>query len=87
LVLACTHYPLLINKIKKFIPSGVSIVSQGEIVSKSLVDYLARHPEIDSKCKKTGHREFYTTDSVESFNRLASLFYEQEISAGKVNIG
>jgi glutamate racemase len=87
LVLACTHYPLLIEKIKKYLPEGVTIISQGEIVSKSLVEYLKRHPDIESKCSKTSKKEFYTTDSVENFNRLASLFFEQKIDSLHTNIG
>jgi glutamate racemase len=87
IVLACTHYPLLINRIKKFIPSGISIVSQGEIVSKSLVDYLTRHPEIATKCHQSGQREFYTTDSIETFNKLATIFFGQEIDARRVGLG
>jgi glutamate racemase len=67
LLLACTHYPLLINKIKAFLPAGITIVSQGEIVAASLADYLARHPEIADKCTKNGQVVFFTTDSTEYF--------------------
>src|SRR5438874_1492197 len=63
ILLACTHYPLLIDKIKQFVPKEMTIVSQGEIVAKSLQDYLSRHLEIETKCSKSGKITFYTTDS------------------------
>jgi glutamate racemase len=74
-LLACTHYPLLKTKIEKFLPKGVSIISQGEIVARSLVDYLHRHAEIENKCSKTGNISFYTTDSTEDFDNHATIFY------------
>ena len=46
-ILGCTHYPLLIEKINKYKPQGVNIVQQGPIVADSLADYLQRHPEIE----------------------------------------
>jgi glutamate racemase len=75
LILGCTHYPLLLNKIKKFVPKNVRILVQGKIVADSLADYLTRHPEIETHCSKNGMREFYTTDSTETFNKLAARFW------------
>lgn len=75
IILGCTHYPLLINKIKKLLPPNITLLSQGEIVGKSLVDYLYRHPEIEQKCSKGGNTEFFTTDSPENFDTAASIFY------------
>ena len=49
IILGCTHYPLLINKIKKYLPKDIILISQGEIVANSLVNYLKRHPEMDQK--------------------------------------
>lgn len=86
MVLACTHYPLLINKIKKYVPSHIKIISQGEIVAESLVDYLHRHNEIDVKCSKGGHRQFYTTDSSEIFDRQASVFYDKNIKSERIKL-
>ena len=81
LLLACTHYPLLINKIKAFLPSGIAILSQGEIVADSLIDYLERHPEIAAKCTKNRQSVFYTTDSTEDFNEKASIFYGKAVNS------
>lgn len=74
IILACTHYPLLIEKIKKFVPDHIKIVPQGKIISESLKDYLIRHPEMDNKCSKNGIRRFFTTESVEIFMERAQLF-------------
>jgi glutamate racemase len=86
ILLACTHYPLLIDHIKKFIPPSVRILSQGEIVADSLADYLHRHPEIEQTCSKGGKRLFYTTDSAEDFDQHASLFYGQPVSSKHVDL-
>lgn len=80
-VLGCTHYPLLLDKIKKFVPENVNILVQGEIVADSLADYLKRHPEIESNCSKGNTLEFYTTDSTENFNKLAGPFWEASIQS------
>lgn len=79
ILLGCTHYPLLKEKIEEYLPVGVKLVSQGEIVAESLANYLKRHPEIESRCSKTGTREFYTTDSAEEFNNHAAVFYGEKI--------
>lgn len=79
LILACTHYPLLINKIQQFLPSGVKVISQGELVASSLKDYLNRHPEIEALCSKGGTTEFYTTESTASFNEKAAIFLGREV--------
>lgn len=79
LLLACTHYPLLINKIRAFAADHVSILSQGEIVAESLADYLKRHPEIEEKCSKGRSRRFLTTDSTEIFDAHAKEFFGKEI--------
>ena len=81
IILGCTHYPLLINKIKKHLPENITILSQGEIVGKGLTDYLSRHPEIEKKCSKGGKIEFYTTDSPENFNTAASIFFGKTLKS------
>jgi glutamate racemase len=85
LVLACTHYPLLENKIREYLPEGIRLVSQGKLVAGSLEDYLRRHPEIASQCSKNGACRFYTTESEEKFASMASLFLKGEIEAERVN--
>src|SRR6195952_3780323 len=63
-LLACTHYPLLMNKLRAYFPSGIRLVSQGEIVAASLLRYLENHPEINDRCSQKGKRAFYTTDAI-----------------------
>jgi glutamate racemase len=86
LLLACTHYPLLKNKIAQFLPPGITLLSQGEIVAKGLADYLRRHPEMDSRCSKNGQRLFFTTDSIEDFDRHGSAFYGQTINSSHIDL-
>jgi glutamate racemase len=86
-MLGCTHYPLLADKIKSLLPEGVSVVSQGEIVARSLVDYLQRHPEMDDRCTKNGSIHYFTTESVEKFASSASIFLNEEIHAEHVDLG
>lgn len=81
IILGCTHYPLLINKIKKHLPANITLLSQGEIVAEGLVDYLKRHPEMEQKCSKGKTIEFYTTDSSENFDKAASMFYGGKIKS------
>lgn len=86
LLLGCTHYPLLIDKLKQFTPPHISIVSQGEIVAKSLENYLNRHPLMEEKCLKKGGIEFYTTDDTSDFNTKASIFWGEEVSSKHATI-
>ncbi|HOK50405.1 MAG TPA: glutamate racemase [Bacteroidales bacterium] len=81
LVLGCTHYPLLMNKIKKYLPPHVKVISQGELVATSLAEYLQRHPEIEQRCEKNGQRVYYTTEAPETFNATANLFCDKPIQA------
>ncbi len=85
-ILACTHYPLLKDKIASQLPEGHRIISQGEIVAGSLVDYLKRHPEIERRCSQGGDLRFYTTDSPEDFDNHASIFYGKDLHSGHVHL-
>ena len=86
LLLACTHYPLLIDKIKKFVGDDITILSQGEIVAKSLADYLQRHPEIEEKCSKGSSRKFLTTDSTDDFDAHAEFFWGKKITSEFIHL-
>ncbi len=74
IVLGCTHYPLLISKMSMYLPIHVQVVAQGEIVAKSLDDYLQRHPEIEAVCSKHGQTAYFTTESAEAFDEKAAVF-------------
>jgi glutamate racemase len=86
ILLACTHYPLIKNKLAQFIPSGISIISQGEIVAVSLADYLKRHPEMEERCTKGSSVQFFTTDSAPDFDSHASVFYGKSVHSVHVDL-
>lgn len=81
IVLGCTHYPLLINKIRKYLPPSVQVISQGKIVAESLADYLKRHPEIEKWCSKQGSAAYFTTESTESFDEKAGIFLGEGVQS------
>ncbi len=84
LLLACTHYPLLLAKIQAHLNPGIQILTQGEIVANSLVDYLQRHPEMDQCCTQNASVEFLTTGSPEAFAQQGSLFFGKALQAKKL---
>ncbi|MBB5395594.1 glutamate racemase [Mucilaginibacter sp. AK015] len=87
ILLACTHYPLLQDKIKAHLPANIKVVAQGDIVAASLTDYLHRHPEMEQRLSKTGDRRFYTTmDDTPEFNSHASQFFGSEIISSFVDV-
>ena len=87
IMLGCTHFPLIEDKIKSYLPEGIIVVSQGEIVARSLVDYLKRHPEMDNRCTKNGTCRYLSTESVEKFTSAASIFLNEEILAEHIDLG
>ena len=87
LLLACTHYPLLMKTIQKFVPKQVRLVTQGGIVADKLKDYLIRHPEIESGLMRNNRRDFVTTDDAEAFDLHASLFFGETVNARHIEIG
>jgi glutamate racemase len=86
LLLACTHYPLLFDRIRAIVPSKVRMILQANIVAPSLQDYLKRHPEIESTLSKNGTQQFLTTDQTEGFDHLAEIFLGHPVVSKKVQI-
>lgn len=86
ILLACTHYPLLLKKIKDYLPEKIKVVSQGTIVAKSLAEYLIRHPEMEARCSKNGQLQFYTTDSTIDFDKHSEIFYGERLSSKHVDL-
>lgn len=85
-LLACTHYPLMKEKIREHLPVPVKLLSQGEIVATSLADYLQRHPEIEQACSREGKRHFYTTDSTEDFDNHATRFFGEAVESSHLDL-
>lgn len=85
LILGCTHYPLLEKVIRKYVPESIEILKQGHIVAEKLIDYLHRHPEMETRLSRSGQRDFHTTEAAETFNSKATLFMGSEIEAKTVS--
>ena len=86
IVLACTHYPLLRPKIEQYLPEGITLLSQGELVATSLKDYLHRHPEMNDRLTQGGSIRYLTTECPDKFGDLASIFVDEEVNAMRVKI-
>lgn len=86
LLLGCTHYPLLLEKIKGCVPKGMTVVEQGGIVAASLTDYLHRHPGMAERLSTGGSRRFLTTDDAATFSGKARIFFGKEVEAGHVSL-
>jgi glutamate racemase len=86
LLLACTHYPLLFDRIRTIVPSDVRIILQANIVAPSLQDYLKRHPEIETTLSKNGTQQFLTTDQTEGFDHLAEIFLGHPVESRKIQV-
>jgi len=86
LILGCTHYGVLEQKIKKMVGKKVEVVNEGKIVAEKLKDYLARHPEIKQKLGKNSKIKFYTTDLTDKFRMLGSKFFGKKIVPERINL-
>lgn len=84
IILGCTHYPILYDKIRRYTPSHINVVTQGEYVARSLVNYLERHPEMDSLCTRQGTCRFLTTEAVDTFKQYANIFFEGDINVQSI---
>ena len=85
-ILGCTHYPLLYERVRSFVPSGVNVLTQGEAVAHSLRDYLTRHTDIEALCTKGGETLFYTTESADKFRQQASRFLNRPVRASRISL-
>ena len=85
-ILGCTHYPLLMPKIRRFMPPQVQVIAQGGYVAKSLADYLQRHPEIEQQCSKGGYTRYLTSENPERFAEQAQLFLNAPVSAEHIDL-
>lgn len=88
IILGCTHYPLLLDKILKYTPREVKVISQGEYVAYSLQNYLQRHPEMDERLTKGSYTRFLTTEEISTFNTSAAIFMgDPTIQAERITLG
>lgn len=83
-ILGCTHYPILLRKIRQYLPEGTAIVNQGEIVAESLLDYLHRHPEMDCRITRGGTVRYLTTEEPAKFSSLAAVFMGENAESRRI---
>ena len=87
IILGCTHYPLLMPKILKYLPTSVRIIPQGEYVAESLKSYLERHPEINQRCSQHAQTHYLTTENPDKFKEQAQLFLHEAIEVENITLG
>lgn len=85
-ILGCTHYPLLLKKIRKYMPSDIHVIEQGYYVANSLQDYLNRHPEMADQITCGGSTRFLTTEQAEAFQCQAAAFMGEPLTAKRVHL-
>lgn len=85
-LLGCTHYPIIREKITSHLPDQVQLISQGDIVAESLKDYLLRHADMEQRLSKKELRKFYTTDNPSDFESHAPIFYGASVRAGHAEV-
>ncbi len=86
-ILGCTHYPILMPKISKYVPSGVRIIAQGDYVADSLKTYFQRHPEKEALCSKGGRVRYMTTENADKFRESAQLFLHEHVEVETISLG
>lgn len=86
IILGCTHYPLLLNKILKYVPRGVTVIPQGEYVASSLKDYLQRHSEMDALCTHGGSCHYFTTENAARFKETALFFLHEQVEVQNITL-
>ena len=87
IILGCTHYPLLLPKIHKYIPRGIRIVSQGEYVAGSLQQYFKQHPSLEQRCTRGGQVHYLTTENSEKFKESAQIFLHEPVEVETITLG
>ena len=86
IILGCTHYPLLMDAIRRHTPPTVAIIPQGEYVAASLEDYLRRHPEMQQRLTQGATATFLTTEQTDNFAPTAQLFLKQPVQAHHISL-
>ena len=86
IILGCTHYPLLIRTIRKFVPENIRLIDQGPVVAEKLTDYLLRHPDMARRITRNGNVEYLTTETTEIFEAKAGLFMGEPVMASMVHL-
>lgn len=86
LILGCTHYSILKEKIQVIIGDGRELICSGQVTAAKLADYLRRHPEMETCLSRGGGRHYLTTDLTPRFQQLAGLFMGQPVDSEVVEL-
>lgn len=90
IILGCTHYPMLLSTIRRYVPAHIRLVTQGEIVAESLTDYLKRHKDLEQRISRStsgmGNCEFLTTENSFKFSQMAAMFLGETVTAKSIEI-
>jgi glutamate racemase len=87
LILGCTHYPLLMPKILKYLPTGIRVVPQGEYVADSLQRYFENHADMEQLCSKGGNAHYMTTENPDKFKEQAQMFLHEPVEVENITLG
>lgn len=86
IILGCTHYPLLLNKIRYFTPPHIRLISQGDYVAHSLRDYLSRHSDMEARIGREGHTRYFTTGHPALFDENATVFLGHPVQSEHIDL-
>jgi len=86
-ILGCTHYPLLLPKIRQYMPQGIRIISQGDYIANSLKNYFERHSDIEQRCTKNGQVHYLTTENPDKFKESAQMFLHESVDVENITLG
>lgn len=83
-ILGCTHYPLLRDKIRQWMPDNIHVIEQGNYVAQSLKEYLSRHDDMSEHITSEGTIRFLTTEQADVFQAKAAIFMDTAVEAERV---
>ena len=86
LLLGCTHYPIVAEIVKEIVGEDIQVITQGDIIANSLVDYLNRHEELAAMCTKNGETSYLTTETALDFDKKASRFLNKDVKSKHIVI-
>ena len=86
LILGCTHYGLIADKIQKIIGKNVNVITEGEETAEKLKNYLKRHAELERQLIKNMSRQYFVTDLNERYKKMAELFLGRPIPLTRSNL-
>ncbi|MEA3445580.1 MAG: glutamate racemase [Bacteroidota bacterium] len=84
LILACTHYPIIKNQIRKYYNFNIKVIDSGQIVANQLKQYLQQNNLINET--ETPKYQFYVSDYTELFEKISEMFFDEEVQLNMVDL-